>query len=177
MKLSPRRLAGTALAVSALFGSTAALAQTPDFMLPFPCNATWQGITTQGADTPQAVEFSRPGDFVAEVVVASAAGTVSHVRDLGYGDAGRYIIIDHGDGWTSLYANLAQFDVAIGQHVATGQPIGIVGKLSADQYWMNYLYYQQSYQGMPESATFNGLKAHYWGSDDYTSQNCMHHHW
>jgi LysM repeat protein len=59
-------------------------------------------------------------------VVATDAGTVvySGWNDWGYGNL---IIIDHGNGWQSLYAHLSQINVGCGQNVGQGDPIGLIG--------------------------------------------------
>jgi murein DD-endopeptidase MepM/ murein hydrolase activator NlpD len=44
--------------------------------------------------------------------------------DLGYGNM---IMVDHGDGWQSLYAHLSQILVGCGQSVYQGDQIGAVG--------------------------------------------------
>jgi murein DD-endopeptidase MepM/ murein hydrolase activator NlpD len=59
-------------------------------------------------------------------VKAAAAGTVTVAAKLSYGYGWR-IIIDHGRGYTSLYAHLSAFSVAQGARVARGQVIGAVG--------------------------------------------------
>ncbi len=59
-------------------------------------------------------------------VVAADAGTVSTVSQLRYG-YGNHIIINHGDGFSTLYAHLSQINVSSGQRVSQGQVIGIVG--------------------------------------------------
>ena len=38
---------------------------------------------------------------------------------------GRYVIIDHGHGWHSLYSNLARIDVQTGQQIHRGAPLGL----------------------------------------------------
>ncbi len=55
-------------------------------------------------------------------VVAPAAGVVRYAR--AFRDYGTIVIIDHGDGWTSLVTGLAATGVAAGQRVAAGIPIG-----------------------------------------------------
>ncbi len=40
---------------------------------------------------------------------------------------GNLIIIDHGNGWQSLYAHLSQINVCCGQNVGQGDLIGLVG--------------------------------------------------
>lgn len=69
-------------------------------------------------------------DIAAEegtTVCAVSSGTVTDV----YEDdlMGTTVIIDHGDGLTSTYANLAaEPTVAVGDDVLTGDPIGSVGR-------------------------------------------------
>jgi|GEM_PF-3443166 len=38
---------------------------------------------------------------------------------------GRYVIIDHGHGWHSLYSNLARIDVQAGQQIHRGGSLGV----------------------------------------------------
>jgi len=52
-----------------------------------------------------------------EVILAAAGGT-------GYG---RYIVVDHGGGVTTLYAHCSRFAVGVGARVAKGQTIAYVG--------------------------------------------------
>lgn len=60
-------------------------------------------------------------------LVASAPGSVIEV-ELG-GSWGQYIKIDHGNGVATLYSHLIEGSpvVAVGQVVAAGEPIGLVG--------------------------------------------------
>lgn len=59
-------------------------------------------------------------------VVASAPGEVSLAEpDLFF--TGGTVVLDHGHGVTSIYSHLASVDVADGQRVAAGEPIGTVG--------------------------------------------------
>jgi len=59
-------------------------------------------------------------------VFAADAGTVvySGWNDWGYG---WLVIIDHGNGWQSLYAHLSQINVGCGVNVGQGDLIGLVG--------------------------------------------------
>jgi murein DD-endopeptidase MepM/ murein hydrolase activator NlpD len=59
-------------------------------------------------------------------VFAADAGTVvySGWNDWGYGNL---VIIDHGNGWQSLYAHLSGINVGCGQNVGQGDTIGLVG--------------------------------------------------
>jgi murein DD-endopeptidase MepM/ murein hydrolase activator NlpD len=58
-------------------------------------------------------------------IVAPAAGTVVDVGD--YFFNGRTVIVDHGQGFMTLYCHLSRVDVQVGQTVATGDPLGTVG--------------------------------------------------
>ncbi len=58
-------------------------------------------------------------------VIASRPGTVVAA---GYTNAaGNYVKIDHGDGYTSIYMHLNNYNVSAGQIVGGGQSIGAVG--------------------------------------------------
>ena len=92
-----RLLAGGAAAVVAVGSILPTIWATPDFDVPFPCGQTWVGTTRTSHNPPMAIDFNRPGDE-GEVVVASAAGTVTFAGDKG-GTYGRHVIIDHGRGW------------------------------------------------------------------------------
>jgi len=59
-------------------------------------------------------------------VVAPADGVVSFA-ETGLHYEGALILIDHGQGLISAYLHLSRIDVAKGQTVARGQPIGLVG--------------------------------------------------
>lgn len=55
-------------------------------------------------------------------VVAPAAGRVAYAAPFrGYGTI---IILDHGDGWTSLVSGLGLISARVGQRIEQGQPIG-----------------------------------------------------
>lgn len=55
-------------------------------------------------------------------IVAPAPGRVVFAAP--YRGYGRIAIIDHGAGWTSLITNLAILDVAVGDRVVAGSPLG-----------------------------------------------------
>ncbi len=58
-------------------------------------------------------------------VLAAAAGRVRLVDEVsGYGLT---VVVDHGDGWQTLYAHLFEIGVQPGEQVQRGQPLGRVG--------------------------------------------------
>ena len=72
-------------------------------------------------------------DIAAEAgttVLAASAGTVLAVRDDDM--MGTTVVIDHGDGYQTTYANLqARPTVVAGDHVSAGEIIGAVGSTAA----------------------------------------------
>ena len=59
-------------------------------------------------------------------VVAPTGGTVRFAKPFrGYGTI---VILDHGDGWTTVVTGLAETTVAPGARVAMGDPIGLAAK-------------------------------------------------
>ncbi len=58
-------------------------------------------------------------------VVAPAAGRVGFAGP--YRGYGRIVIIEHAGGWTSLVTGLARSDVAVGDELVGGAPIGVAG--------------------------------------------------
>ena len=58
-------------------------------------------------------------------VIAAGAGEVIDVGD--YFFAGQTVILNHGQGFLTLYAHLSAIDVASGKRISAGQQIGRVG--------------------------------------------------
>ena len=58
-------------------------------------------------------------------VVAAASGTV--ITSSYSGGYGNYVVIDHGSGYSTLYAHLSGNAVSTGQYVSAGQTIGYLG--------------------------------------------------
>jgi murein DD-endopeptidase MepM/ murein hydrolase activator NlpD len=61
-------------------------------------------------------------------VVAAAAGTVTFVGGNTCCSYGLYVIIEHANGYTTLYAHLSRFAVSQGQQVSQGQLLGYGGR-------------------------------------------------
>ncbi len=160
------RLAGRLLTLSLLLGSAAASA-APAYQMPFPCGQTWRLATWQGHNPDRAVDMNRDNDF-GDAVVASAGGTVTTRRDLGDTSYGRYVVIDHGNGHSTLYAHLSAFSVSLGQSVSKGQRIGAVGSRGTSS---AHLHYEQRVSGRAVSARFNGVAMPYYNAVYWTSRN------
>jgi hypothetical protein len=107
--------------------ASAATTDGPDFELPFPCGDTWTGTSRYNhSPSSLAVDFNKTNDLGAPMV-ASAPGVITSVVNLGSRSYGRYIIVDHGGGWTTLYAHLSAFWSMQGQAVDQGTILGLVG--------------------------------------------------
>ena len=59
-------------------------------------------------------------------ILAADSGRVILAQKLGYG-YGWHIVIDHGNGITTLYAHLSAIYVSVGQNVSKGEAIGALG--------------------------------------------------
>lgn len=74
-----------------------------------------------------AIDIGGSGIYGATVVAANS-GTVTQIcTDDRGGGYGNYVIIDHGNGKSTLYAHLSTVSVTEGQKVSAGQKIGNAG--------------------------------------------------
>lgn len=102
--------------------------QTPDAGSPVPGSGNWVW-PTQGRLT-QYFAWYHPAVDIANrdgpAVMAADSGKVILVSSgrVGYGN---HIIIDHGNGFSTLYSHLASFNVSQGQNVGKGAVLGIMG--------------------------------------------------
>ena len=78
--------------------------------------------------------FGYGSDWHPGVDIATAMGTPIHATAAGvvtnagwYGGYGRYVEIDHGDGYVTAYGHHSAIAVATGQHVNKGDVIAYVG--------------------------------------------------
>ncbi|HET6699333.1 MAG TPA: peptidoglycan DD-metalloendopeptidase family protein [Nocardioidaceae bacterium] len=121
-----------ALPLGVLAGADPAAARSletpgPDYELPFPCGQTWVGTSrARHQPSPLSVDLNRAGDL-GDLVVATAPGVVTRVADTGTTSYGRYVIVDHGGGHSSLYAHLRRAWTTPGRRVDQGTVLGVVG--------------------------------------------------
>jgi murein DD-endopeptidase MepM/ murein hydrolase activator NlpD len=70
-------------------------------------------------------------DFYAnpnQPVGAAAAGTVTFAGGNPCCSYGYYVVVDHGNGFETLYAHFSSIAVSVGQHVSQGQLLGYGGR-------------------------------------------------
>ena len=82
------------------------------------------GVQQDGSESTGLTLAPRPG----AQVVAPAAGRVAFAGP--YRGYGRIVIIEHANGWTSLVTGLARTDVAVGEALVAGAPLGIAAQAS-----------------------------------------------
>ena len=93
-------------------------------------------------------------------IYATGDGTVAKVSSSKRG-MGNHIIIDHGFGYTSIYAHLDSFNVRAGQKVHRGDVIGFVGNTGMSI--APHLHYEIKLNGTnvdPVNYYFNDLSPH-----------------
>ncbi len=112
----------------------------PGYLLPWPGGEIH--AVTQGEDTVFThnglAAYAYDFDLNYDTVVAARAGKVMMIKqdsnaggcDSGFAGESNYIVIDHGDGTSSLYMHLAYNSVLaqVGQIVDQGQPVAISGE-------------------------------------------------
>ncbi|PLK27178.1 murein hydrolase activator EnvC [Novosphingobium sp. TH158] len=102
---------------------TAAATGAPGFVMPVQGRLiAGFGASVPGTPRSQGIALATRAGAQA---VAPAGGRIAFAGP--YRGYGSIIIVDHGNGWTSLITGLAQVDVAVGQSVVGGSPLGIAG--------------------------------------------------
>ncbi|EKE13841.1 MAG: hypothetical protein ACD_12C00794G0001, partial [uncultured bacterium] len=81
------------------------------------------GITQQPAWYHMALDIANPSS---PPVIAADSGTVVYAGCLNWG-YGCHVIIDHGNGYQTLYGHLASFSPDVGDSVSQGSQIGVMG--------------------------------------------------
>ncbi len=91
-------------------------------------------------------------------IYASRGGTVitamhNAPRGSGFGGYGNVVVIDHGDGYQTLYGHMNDFNVSVGQQVSRGQMIGHVGNTGDSTGY--HLHFELRYNGTPVQPPFH----------------------
>ncbi len=167
----PRLVAATAfVALGAVVATATPAAAAPltSYEMPFPCTESWKG-TTRASHSPssKAIDWNRTDD-VGDPVVAAAPGVVTTAVPNGTRGYGRYVVVDHGNGESSLYAHLSVVTVGVGQPVDQGALLGLVG--STGNSTGPHLHFEERLNGKTVKPFFHGA-AFVFGST-LQSQNC-----
>lgn len=81
------------------------------------------GITQYPVSYHMALDIANPA---APAVIAADSGTVVFAGCINWG-YGCHVIIDHGNGYQTLYGHLSQYTVEAGDSVSQGSQIGVMG--------------------------------------------------
>ncbi len=157
----PSRLAAiltgvsTATVLAVLSSSGTALgSNAPDFEAPFPCGQQWLAQTRSGhSPSWYSVDFNRTDDY-RNAVLSSAPGIVTTVTNVGDTSYGRYVVVDHGGGWTTLFAHLDAQWVVQGQQIDQGQYIGLLGTSGGST--GPHLHFEERLDSIDQPAVFHG---------------------
>lgn len=153
------------IALVCMFGALpAAAAEATDIVLVFPQDPTVTEFTDSWGDA-RAGHRHQGNDLMAPKmtpVYAAAAGEVIWIRDRG--TAGRYVTLDHGNGWETWYMHLnndtpgtddgaapIELGVAVelGEFVETGQLIGWVGDSGNAEGSSPHTHFELHFNGSP----------------------------
>ena len=149
-------------------GTSDSLTGAPTFQLPFPCGQVWAGQTRTNHSPANSVDFNRTND-IGDTVVSAAAGKVTRVANEGSTSYGRWVEVDHGNGYRTRYAHLNSQSVSVGQSVSKGQKLGTVGSTGGST--GPHLHYELRHNGVAIRPVFNNATAFFFGTRNYTSKN------
>lgn len=142
----------------------------PNFQMPFSCDQSWHGQTRKNHNPKLSIDFSLSnGKGSGKTVVASASGEVTKIGNLGNKSYGKYIFINHGRGWVTVYAHLSKITVKRGEPVQAGQQIGNVG--STGNSTGPHLHFEQRKNGITQPIYFGTSKVSYYSTKIYKSLN------
>ena len=94
------------------------------------------------------------GSWIGAPAKAADSGVVVEAGGGWSSGYGNHVIIDHGNGFTTLYAHLTSIFVKPGESVTRGEQIGTVG--STGNSTGPHLHFEIRYQGVPRNP-FNWL--------------------
>ncbi len=119
---------GSGLAVSSARESLPATAPGQDSSAPSPYLLPVTGRVVTGFGAPLENGLSQGVTFAPRAnaqLIAPAAGRVAFSGS--YRGYGQIVIIEHRGGWSSVITGLARSDVAVGEALVDGAPIGVAG--------------------------------------------------
>jgi peptidase M23-like protein len=167
-----RLLTGAATGLALTMGlplASALASDKPDFQMPFACGESWNGSSWPDHSPSRfSVDWNRDANDLGHIVSATAPGIVTSVTNLGKTSYGRYVVIDHGNSWSTLYAHLHRAFVVPGETVDSGQTIALLGSSGGST--GPHLHYEQRLDRTDQHAAFDGTSFVY--NSWLTSHNC-----
>lgn len=139
------------------------------YEMPFGCAEQWTGTTRRShSPSERAVDWNRPGDL-GRPVTAAAAGRVTTAHARARGGYGKWVVVDHGNGESSLYAHLKSVRVQVGQTIDQGEMIGTVGATGNTS--GAHLHFERKLAGKVVRPWFAGARFVY--GSTLSSTNCV----
>lgn len=121
--------------------------QSPSFEAPFGASFIWPA----GGQLSQYFAWYHPGvDIANRAAPGIAASDGGTVMVAGWPDGqgyGNRVVLDHGNGYTSMYAHLSNVYVSVGETVSRGQLVGQMG--STGRSTGTHLHLEIHYKGVP----------------------------
>lgn len=155
MALTPVAFASAEEATPAPQDVTAA---APSYKAPFDCNKTFNANNwTPGHNPSNTIDWQNAGEAInGKNVRASAAGTATFY-DLGNTSYGKYVVISHSGGGSTLYAHLSSMVRNPGQTMSVNQGT-IIGKVgSTGNSSAPHLHYEQKVNGSVVTPVVDGV--------------------
>lgn len=135
--------------------------------IPFECNQSWTGSTrSKHSPSINSIDFNAPKDL-GKPVVASAAGRVVTANNSSNKGYGRHVVLDHGNGETSVYAHLKKVTVKVDTWLDQGALLGTLGSTGNSS--GPHLHFEQKVGKSVVAPWFGGVKYRYGTS---RSANC-----
>lgn len=105
-----------------------AVSQSAGFVWPAPnCGSITNEFGYQGEKLHKGIDISGSGAEGQPIVAAAGGYVTTAVLDYGSENYGCYLIIDHGNGYQTLYAQCSDIYVSAGTYVEQGEEIAAVG--------------------------------------------------
>lgn len=149
-------------------GTTTGVTPTVSYDLPFSCGQAWSGATrARHSPSRNAIDFNRADDRGSSVV-AAARGQVTTAQTKDRGGYGKYVVVDHGNGESSLYGHLKAVTVQPGQSIDKGALLGTVGSTGNSS--GPHLHFEERSGRSVLQAVLAGVA---WRASTLTSANCV----
>lgn len=121
-------IASSGLVTTAQTSSARRLAvPVTSYQVPFTCAEAWTaGSRARHSPSRYALDFNRTKDL-GKAVVAAAPGRVTTANQRNSRGYGKHVVVDHGNGESTVYAHLRNVFVSAGSTVDQGTLVGAVG--------------------------------------------------
>ncbi|TQL75979.1 peptidase M23-like protein [Stackebrandtia endophytica] len=130
----------------------------PSYKAPFDCNKTFNANNwSPGHNPSNSIDWQNASETINGKNVRASAGGTATFYDRGNTSYGKYVVINHGNGASTLYAHLSSMVRSPGQtmSVSQGTKIGAVGSTGNSS--APHLHYEQRVNGSVQSPVVEGI--------------------